>query len=83
MATSNQFSVDGTAVKLANSNGAPIDVRITAAADIYLGDSTVTSSTGYLLSKGDTLAITLADHNEIWATHVTGSTTVYAIVSVL
>ena len=51
--------------------------------DIYVGDSTVTSSTGFLMHKNETSVITLADHNELWATHVTGSTTVYVLASIL
>lgn len=83
MATSNQYAVDGTPVKLASSNGSPIEVHITAAADIYIGDSAVSNTTGYLLIKGDTLKIILADHNEIYGLHVSGTTTVYVLVSIL
>ena len=83
MATSNQYSVDGTAVKLASANGSPIEVRVTAAADIYLGDSTVSSTNGYLLTKGDTLSIILADHNELYAMHTSGTATVYALTSIV
>lgn len=70
MATSSQFTVDGTSVKLGSSNGSPVQFTINAAADIWIGGSSaVTTSTGYYLKKDVPVTITLADNQEIWAIH--------------
>ena len=84
MALSSQYTVDGTAVKIASSNGTPIEVHVNAEADIWVGGSTVTTSNGFLINKGDEFHVTLADHAELWAIHDgLVATTVYALVSIL
>ena len=82
--SSAQFSIDGTAVKLAESNGVPIEVHVhSASGSIYLGDSTVTTSTGYRLDNGDKAVFTIADHTALYAISASGSQTVYVLKAIL
>lgn len=80
MATSSQYSVDGTAVKLSSTDGSPAEITITASADIYIGgDFTVSASTGFLIATKEIFKMILADHQEVWAFHNGGGSaaTVY------
>ena len=74
-----QYSVDGTAVKLAESNGMPLEVHIhCASGSIYLGNSAVTTATGYRMDNGDKLTMQLSDNESLYA--VTAGSTVTMMV---
>lgn len=82
--SSAQFIVDGTAVKLAESNGSPIEVHVhSASGSIYLGDSTVTTSTGYRIDNGDKALFMLADHTALYAISAAGNQTVYVLRTIV
>ena len=53
MITSAQYSIDGTAVKIAPSNQGyrDVHVHVVGNAAVYLGKSDVTTSTGFYLDK--------------------------------
>ena len=83
MPSSAQYSVNSTAVRIAKSNGSPIEVHLHCAAGaVYLDGSTVTTSTGFKLDNGQVITITLADNDELWAV-AANSSTLYALVTVL
>ena len=79
-----QYSVDGTAVKLAESNGMPLEVHIhCASGSIYLGNSAVTSATGYRMDNGDKDTFTVPDGSALYAISGAGTQTVYVLTAVL
>jgi hypothetical protein len=83
MPTSAQLAVSSTPVKVAQSNGSPIEVHLHVAGNaVYLDGAGVTTSTGFKLDNNDSLTITLADNEALWAVTATSST-LYTLVSVL
>ena len=83
MPSSAQVTVNSTAVRIAKSNGSPIEVHLHCAAGaVYLDGSTVSTSTGYKLDNGQIITITLADNDELWAVAATSST-LYVLTTVL
>lgn len=83
MPTSAQYSINSTATKIAQSSGAPLEVHLHCAAGaVYLDGSGVTTSNGFKLDNGQTMTITLADNESLWAIAATSST-LYALISVL
>jgi hypothetical protein len=84
MPTSAQLTVGTTAQKVASSNGSPIELHLhCASGNVYLDGSNVTSSSGYRMDSGQTMVITLADHEELWAIASTGTSTLYMLYTVL
>jgi hypothetical protein len=84
MPVSAQVSVTTTPVRIAKSNGSPIEIKLhCASGSLYLDGSTVTSSTGYKMDNGQLLTITLADSDELWAVTSAGTSTLYILTTVL
>lgn len=82
--SSAQYSVDGTAVKLAESNGMPLEVHIhSASGAIYVGNSSVTTLTGYRMDNGDKAVFTVPDGSALYAISSSGTQTVFALVAIL
>jgi hypothetical protein len=84
MPTTNQFSVDGTAVKIVASSIMPKEVHLhIASGAVYIGDSTVSNTTGLLLDNGDKIIINLADHEELWCKASSGTATIYVLEAIV
>ena len=82
--SSAQYAVDGTALKLAESNGMPLEVHLhCASGSIYVGNSSVTTLTGFRMDNGDKAVFTVPDGSALYAISASGSQTVYALVAVL
>jgi|1_EtaG_2_1085319.scaffolds.fasta_scaffold58833_1 hypothetical protein len=66
----NQFTVTtaGTAVQLQTSANLSLTIKALAGNTglIYVGDSTVDSSTGFELSAGDSVSLAISQNNVIW-----------------
>lgn len=80
-----QFTIDGTAVKLAESNGMPLEVHLhIAGGSVYLGNSSVTSATGYRMDNGDKDIFTVPDGSALYAISSLGlGVTVFVLTAVL
>lgn len=78
-----QVSVDGTAVKLAEANGMPLEVHLHTTGAIYVGNSGVTSSNGLRMDNGDKITFTVPDGSSLWAVANSGTQTIYCLVAVL
>lgn len=74
--TTTQFSVDGTAVLIAESNGQPQEVHIHSKGSIYLGNSNVSTTTGLQLDNGDKTVLTIPDNTQLYAIANGGTYTV-------
>lgn len=77
MISSAQYSVDGTAVKIAESTVGmkKAYVHVVGNQIVYLGKSNVTSTTGLYVDKNaGIVTITLAKNDELWAIAAAGQT---------
>ena len=84
MPTTNQYSVDGTAVKIVTATNFPKEVHLhVASGAVYIGDSTVSNTTGMLLDNGDKITINLADHEELWCKASSGTSTIYVLEAIV
>jgi hypothetical protein len=84
MPASAQVSVTTTPVRIAKSNGSPLEIKLHCASGaLYLDGSIVTSSTGYKMDNGQLITVTLADNDELWAVTSAGTATLYTLTSVL
>ena len=82
--SSAQYSVDGTAVKLAEANGMPLEVHIhVASGSVYLGNSGVTTANGLRMDNGDKETYTVPDGSALYAIAASGTVTIYTLVAVL
>ena len=79
------FTVDGTVTKLAEASGMPLEVHLhCASGSVYLGDSTVTTATGFKFDNGDKETFTVPDGSAIYGICNGGTTsTVYVLTAVL
>jgi hypothetical protein len=82
--SSNQYSVDGTAVLIAvdSPSGCRVTVHNTDQGNaVYLnGSSSVSSVTGYRLDAKDKLQLTLNASEQLWAICSSGQTAVVAVL---
>ena len=72
-----QYSVSTTPVKIVDQAGSPRKVTIhneTVAS--YLGDRTVTSSTGYKMDANDKITLDVNGGSELWIVTSTGTAAV-------
>jgi hypothetical protein len=84
MPSTAQYSVDGTAIKIVASTIMPKEVHLhVASGAVYIGDSTVSNTTGLLLDNGDKIIIHLADHEELWCKASSGTSTVYVLEAIV
>jgi hypothetical protein len=82
MITSAQYSVGGTAVKIASADGGYRDVHVHNVGNgaIYLGTSAVTTSTGFYLDKGAGPQVFRLDpQDDLWAV-ASGTQTVTVLI---
>ena len=78
------IDVDGTALKLAEANGMPLEVHLhIASGSIYLGTSAVTTTTGYRMDNGQIETFTVPDGSSLWAISNGGTASVYTLVAIL
>jgi hypothetical protein len=68
-----QVTVTTTSQSIISVDNVVRDVLLHAKHDIYIGNSGVTSSNGYLLDNGDELRLSLAEGENLFA--VTGTST--------
>jgi len=78
MATSAQFTIGTTRTKIVDATPFDRVVIIHAySGAVLVGDSTVTSATGFLIDNNDKITFPVGDHEELWAITSTGTTGIY------
>ena len=77
------YSVDGTAVLIAPAAPQYQEISLHANQPVFVGDSAVTSSTGYRLDKDLNFSYTLAPNTEAYAIGNGVTATLYVIATVL
>ena len=76
-----QVTVTTTSQSIISVDNVQRDVLLHAKHDIYVGNSGVTSSNGYLLDNGDELRLSLAEGENLFAVTGTSSGTLHILVS--
>ena len=80
---SSQVTVDGTAVLIVAAAPQYQEVSLHSTQTVFVGDSVVTSSTGYRLDKDLNFTFTLAPNTEAYAIGNGVTATLYTLVTVL
>ncbi len=76
-----QVTVTTTSQSIVSVDNVVRDVLLHAKHDIYIGNSAVTSSNGYLLDNGDELRLSLAEGENLFAVTGTSTGTLHILVS--
>ena len=76
-----QVTVTTTSQSIINVDNVQRDVLLHAKQALYVGNSGVTSSNGYLLDNGDEVRLSLTEGEDLWAVTGTGSGTLHILVS--
>ena len=75
-----QYTAGTTAVKIADQAGSTRKLTIhIETAVTFLGDRSVTSSTGYKMDANDKITLDLAGGAELWAITATGTAPIYVL----
>ena len=80
---SSQITVDGTAVLIAPAAPQYQEISLHASQPVFVGDSAVTSSTGYKLDKDLNFSYTLAPNTDAYAIGNGVTATLYVLATVL
>ena len=79
--TTKQVAVTTTSQSIISVDNVQRDVLLHAKHAIYVGNSGVTSSNGYLLDNGDEIRLSLTEGEDLWAVSGSGSGTLHVLVS--
>jgi hypothetical protein len=82
MATSVQKTVTTTAGIIVAAS--PFDQTValhSGSGTVYLGDSTVTTSTGYRMDNGDKVVLPVGDHEPLYAITSSGTAILYIYIN--
>ena len=83
MPSTAQISVGTTPTLIVTANRADQLVYLhSSSGTLYLGNSAVTSSTGYKMDNGDKLTMQLSDNEALYAVTSSGTTTLMAMVTI-
>ncbi len=75
------MTVTTTSQSIVSVDNVQRDVLLHAKHEIYIGNSGVTSTNGYLMDNGDELRMSLAIGEDLWAVSGTSSGTLHVLVS--
>jgi hypothetical protein len=76
-----QKTVTTTSQSIVSVDNVQRDVLLHAKHDIYIGNSGVTSTNGYLMDNGDEVRMSLTEGEDLWAVSGTSSGTLHILVS--
>ncbi len=71
----------GTSQSIISVDNVTRDVLLHAKHEIYIGNSGVTSTSGYIMDNGDVLRMSLVDGEDLWAVTSGGSGTLHVLAS--
>lgn len=80
-----QVTVNATATVLvaATAFDQTVNLHNSGGGVVYLGDATVTTSTGYKLDNGDKLTIMVGDHEALYAITASGTNVVSVLKQII
>ena len=76
-----QVTVTGTSQSIISVDNVTRDVLLHAKHEIFIGNSAVTSTSGYIMDNGDVLRVSLVDGEDLWAVTAGGSGTLHVLTS--
>ena len=76
-----QKTVTTTSQSIVSVDNVSRDVLLHAKHEIYIGNSGVTSTNGYLMDNGDEVRMSLTEGEDLWAVSGTSSGTLHILVS--
>ena len=76
-----QVAVTTTRQSIVAVDNVQRDVLLHAKHAVYVGNSGVTSSNGYLLDNGDEIRLSLTEGEDLWAVTDSGTGTLHVLVS--
>ena len=76
-----QVTVTGTSQSIISVDNVTRDVLLHAKHEVFIGDSGVTSTNGYILDNGDQIRLSLVDGEDLWAVTSGGSGTLHVLIS--
>jgi len=76
-----QVAVTTTRQSIVAVDNVQRDVLLHAKHEVYVGNSGVTSSNGYLLDNGDEIRLSLTEGEDLWAVSGSGTGTLHVLVS--
>jgi hypothetical protein len=76
-----QVAVTTTSQSIISVDNVQRDVLLHAKHEVYIGNSGVTSSNGYLMDNGDELRLSLTEGEDLWCVSGSGTGTLYVLVS--
>jgi hypothetical protein len=76
-----QVTVTTTRQSIVAVDNVQRDVLLHAKHAVYVGNSGVTSSNGYLLDNGDEIRLSLTEGEDLWAVSGSGTGTLHVLVS--
>lgn len=76
-----QKTVTTTSQSIVSVDNVTRDVLLHAKHEIYIGNSGVTSTNGYLLDNGDEVRMSLTEGEDLWAVTGTSTGTLHILVS--
>ena len=76
-----QVTVTGTSQSIISVDNVTRDVLLHAKHEVFIGNSGVTSSNGYIMDNGDEVRFSLQEGEDLWAVTSGGSGTLHVLVS--
>lgn len=76
-----QVTVTGTRQSIISVDNVSRDVLLHAKHEVFIGNSGVTSSNGYVMDNGDEVRLSLQEGEDLWAGTSGGSGTLHVLVS--
>ena len=76
-----QVTVTGTSQVIISVDNVTRDVLLHAKHEVFIGNSGVTSTSGYVMDNGDVLRLSLMDGEDLWAVTAGGSGTLHVLAS--
>jgi hypothetical protein len=76
-----QVTVTGTSQSIISVDNVTRDVLLHAKHEIFIGNSGVTSTSGYIMDNDDVLRMSLVDGEDLWAVTSGGTGTLHVLAS--
>ncbi len=76
-----QVTVTGTSQSIISVDNVTRDVLLHAKHEVFIGNSGVTSTSGYIMDNGDELRLSLVDGEDLWAVTAGGTGTLHVLIS--
>jgi len=76
-----QVTVTGTSQSIISVDNVSRDVLLHAKHEVFIGNSGVTSTSGYIMDNGDEVRLSLQEGEDLWAVTSGGSGILHVLVS--